>query len=57
MRKLAEIYETGLGAKIENAYSLGTILIYPYLGNGWIQIFKDRQLKDKITIAIENAKN
>ena len=38
---------------LERAYAEGKILLYPYLGNGWMQVFKDRELRDKLLKAIE----
>ena len=46
-----------MGTTLDKAYAEGRVLIYPYLGNGWIQIFKEKNLKDKVIQALENAKD
>ena len=57
MRKRLDEYEENMGNLLQKAYAEGRALVYPYLGNGWMQIFKDRQIKDKLLRAIEKAKN
>ena len=56
MKQRIACYEPNADDVLERAYAEGQALLYPYLGNGWMQVFKDRELRDKLLKAIEKAK-